>query len=126
MNLTPYEFEKARDGDLFVKQGDKLVAVSPSSLTAELKKELQKVPELEQELKVVGKHITKLEKLAKKHFIIVFTLFELKALKGEIEVEEELLSLDEKVISGEMAVEEAVNKHEYLQKTFNALFREGK
>ena len=37
MNINPYEFEKAHDGDLFVKKGEKLVAVSFNELSKELK-----------------------------------------------------------------------------------------
>lgn len=127
MYLSPYEFEKAKEGDIFVKKNGKLVAVSFAELSKELKTQCDDVLNYKQETKANSKSIdkisTQLETLVKSHFITVFSLFELKALKGEIEVDdEELLNLDEKVLSGECSVDYALEQHEYLKETYNKLF----
>lgn len=123
MYLSPYEFEKAKDGSLFIKKGKKLVEVSFDELAENLKKEVLKIVNTEQKVNALSKCLSQVKKYSKKHFITAFSLFELKALKGEIEVEDEtLLELDEKVLSGELSVEEAIEKHEYLKTTFEELY----
>lgn len=125
MNLTPYEFEKAQDGSLFIKKGKHLVAISFNELSQDLKKEVSKIANLERKVEVNSKCIEQLQKTEKQRFITVFTLFELKALKNEIEVSDEtLLNLDEEVIADHISVSDAINKHDYLKQTYFSLYGE--
>lgn len=125
--ISPYEFEKAPEGSLFIKKGNKLIGVSFDTLAEKLNEKCESVlnhKALEKSnADKIDEISTYLQSLAKSHFISVFSLFELKALKGEIDVEnEELLNLDEKVLNDEMSVEEALDSHEFLKTTYNKLF----
>lgn len=125
--ISPYEFEKAPEGSLFIKKGNKLIGVSFDTLAKKLNEKCESVlnhKALEKSnADKIDEISTYLQSLAKSHFISVFSLFELKALKGEIDVEDEnLLNLDEKVLNDEMSVEEALDSHEFLKTTYNKLF----
>lgn len=125
--ISPYEFEKAPEGSLFIKKGNKLIAVSFDALAEKLNEKCESVlnhKALEKSnADKIDEISTYIESLAKSHFISVFSLFELKALKGEIDVEDEnLLNLDEKVLNDEMSVKEALDSHEYLKTTYDKLF----
>lgn len=123
MNLNPYEFEKAKDGDLFVKKGDKLVAVSFAELNKENKQAILEQAKLGTKLNAVCKCLANFEKLSYSHFICVFNLFCNKVISGEIEIDDEnLLKLDEKVLNGDLSVSKALNKHEFLKATFDKLY----
>lgn len=125
--ISPYEFEKAPEGSLFIKKGNKLIGVSFDTLAEKLNEKCESVlnhKALEKSNATkIDEISTYLKSLAKSHFISVFSLFELKAFKGEIDVEDEnLLNLDEKVLNDEMSVEEALDSHEFLKTTYNKLF----
>lgn len=125
--ISPYEFEKAPEGSLFIKKGNKLIGVSFDTLAEKLNEKCESVlnhKALEKSnADKIDEISTYLQSLAKSHFISVFSLFELKALKGEIDVEDEnLLNLDEKVLNDEMSVEEALDSHEFLKTTYDKLF----
>ena len=125
--ISPYEFEKAPEGSLFIKKGDKLVHITFKEISKDLEKKCDDVlnhKALEKSnADKIDEISTYLQSLAKSHFISVFSLFELKALKGEIDVEdEELLNLDEKVLEDKISVEEALDSHEFLKTTYNKLF----
>ena len=125
MNLSPYEFEKAPEGSLFIKKNKKLVAVTSDELLKPLKDELYKYAELESKVNDLVKCTKHFKTLAKSHFIVVFSAFKTKVMTGEIVIEDEnLLKLDESVLKNELTVVEALSKHEYLAETFNALFNE--
>ena len=63
---------------------------------------------------------------AKSHFLVVYQSFSIKVLTGDIELtegqEEALLNIDEKVINGEVSVEQALELHPYLKETFTKVF----
>lgn len=120
--INPYEFERAPENSLFIKKGNDLVAVSFDELAKALNSKCDGVLNFKHKVNVISKSLAEFKKLSKRHFITVFTLFELKALNGEIEVDEELLNLDEEVIADRISVEDALKCHDYLQKTFNALY----
>lgn len=123
--LNPYEFEKAKNGSLFVKKGDELVAISIEELTKPLKERIEKIESNEQKVDDLKKYTSHYQKLAKSHFIVVFSHFIHKVMLGQIVIDDvELFNLDEKVINGDLSVEEALKKHEYLQKTFDKLFND--
>ena len=125
--LSPYELENAAEGSLFIKKGNKLVSVSFKELSKDLESKCNDALNIKQKADANEKNIYKLsielETLVKSHFITVFSLFELKALKGEIEIDDEnLLNLDEEVVSGRLSVKDAVMKHPYLKETYESLF----
>lgn len=125
--ISPYDLGKAKEGSLFIKKGNKLVAVSFKELSKELESKCDGIVNTKQQVKVneekINNLIQEFNDLKKSHFITVFSLFELKALKGEIEVEDEsLLDLDTKVLLEGMNVEEALNSHEFLRNTYDLLF----
>ena len=122
--INPYEFERAPENSLFIKKGNDLVAVSFDELAKALNAKCDGVLNFKHKVNVISKSLAEFKKLSKRHFITVFTLFELKVLKGELEVnDEEILNLDEKVLKDEISVEQAVNEfHPYLKETFNALY----
>lgn len=127
IDINPYEFNQAEDGSLFVKEGNRLRAVSFKELSKDLESKCDGMVNTMQMAKSNSKSITeisdKLKSLVKSQFIIVFSLFELKALKGEIDVEDEgLLDLDSKVINNEINVADALDSHEFLKATYDALF----
>lgn len=125
MNISPYVFEKAEEGSLFIKKNNNLVPVSFDELSKPIKKEFAKMTELDFKVSVISKCLSNFEKLAKRHFIVVFNLFATKVYNGELEIEDdELLKLDEKVLNNELSVEDALNKHEYLKETFDLLYGE--
>ena len=123
MNLDPFDFERAKDGSLFVKKGDKLVAITRDELLEPIKRELKKIDSNEQNIADLKKYTAHFQKFAKSHFIVVFSHFVHKVMLGKIQIDDiSLLELDEKVLKGELSIEEALDKHEYLKSTFNAIF----
>lgn len=121
LNIELGEFKNAKDGSLLVKRKGKWVATTKEELLKAENKELEKIKEELLILKGDQKHY---KVYAKSHFMNVYSIFLAKVIAGTIEcpVDEELLKLDEKVLSNELSVEEAIEKHEYLKNTFSALY----
>ena len=122
-NLTIDEFKKAKDGSLFIKKNDKLVAITKD----ELLKDLKPIKSDISDIKKQQEHLNDMNKFfdlySKPHFQVVFNSFLIAMLCGLIEVgDQEILKLDELVNEGKITVKEALERHEYLQKKFNELF----
>lgn len=125
VNMT--SIKNAKEEQILVAKDGKWYAVPKKDfLEAEFKKQ-NEINDLKIEFKNFKAYHKHFIKYAKSHFQVVFNAFKLKALTGEIEVEdEELLTLDDKVASGELSVEQALEKHEFLKTRFEFLFGDDK
>lgn len=125
MNISPYEFEKAEEGSLFVKKGNKLVGVNLNDLILGLgiTAESGTLEEVAFTVKTICQSLSKFKRYSKANFMIVFNSFLINSALGNIEVtDEEMLNLDKKVLNDEITVEKALNSHPYLKETFDSLF----
>lgn len=117
------EYANAKDGSLLIKKGGKWVLTTFEELNkvnSELRKVVDSVKTDMDSMKRYSKHFVD---YAKSHFLVVFNYFKIKILAGEIDVtDEEILKLDEDVLSDKLSVEEALEKHEFLKDVFAKLY----
>ena len=123
INIELGDYVNAKDGSLLIKRKGKWEVTDFNELNKQNAKEIAKIKELKIEinsLKRANKHFVL---YAKSHFLVVFNYFKIKVLSGDIDVsDEEILNIDEKVISGEISVEEALKKHPFLKRTYEQIY----
>lgn len=123
IQVTFDSYKQAKDGSLLIKKGDKWIPTSFEELNKENSKKLKEIDSLKIEFDVLKESAKHFKIYAKSHFMVVFIRFMQKVMVGDIDVEdEELLKLDDLVLNGEVSVEEALEKHEFLKSTFNKTY----
>lgn len=119
------DYKNAPDGSLLVKEKGVWKITSFKELNKENEEELKQLPLIKQEITNVKEYQKHFKVYAKSHFLVVFNLFLSKVINGDIDCDDdEILTLDSKVIQGEISVENAIEKHEYLKTTFESVFND--
>lgn len=127
VNIELSDYANAKDGSILIKRNGKWVITNFDELNKANVEEFKKYELLSVEVEALKKNAKHFVDYAKSHFLVVFNYFKIKILSGEIDVlEDELLRLDESVLNGEISVEEAIQKHEFLQKVFTQLYLDEK
>jgi len=126
INIELKEYVNAKDGSLLIRKNGKWVLTNFEELNKENQKKLSEIDNLKIELKAVEDNAKHYVVYAKSHFLVVFNYYKIKILAGEIDYDEELVGLDEKVISDEISVEEAVNKNDFIKSVYEKLYLNNK
>lgn len=125
INIDLNDRLKAKEGDLLVFKNGKWIPTSFKELNKENEEKLAKFSELDYKFETLARNNKHFVKYALSHFMVVFNYFKIKVLSGEIDVtDEELLHLDEKVLSREISVQDAIEMHPLLKETFTRLYLE--
>ena len=122
INITLDDYKNAKEGSLLIMKDGRWVATSFKELNRENENKLKEIDNVKIELAVVKESARHFNRYAKSHFIVVFNAFKLKVITGELEADESLLNLDEKVLNNELSVKDALEKHDYLKKLFDELY----
>ena len=126
INISVDALTNASEGSILIRKNGKWIAVDPSTILTNLDTRIKSLESLPNEFKVLAENNKHFKLYAKSHFIVVYNLFNAKVLTGDIELSEEeeiaLNGIVDKVISGELSVENALNLHTYLKSTFDAMF----
>lgn len=126
-NLTISEFEKAKDGSLFVKRNGKLVAVTKEEFLKDLKPIRKDIEDIKTEQEAINKLNKFFDLYSKPHFQVVFNAFINNVILGKVEVgDDSILRLDELVANDQVSVKDAIKKHKFLEDRFNQLFVDNK
>ena len=126
-NLSISEFEKAKEGSIFVKRNGKLVAVSKKEFLNDLQPIENDIKDIKKEQDALNKMNKFFDLYSKPHFQVVFNAFINNVILGKIEVMDEYtLKLDEYVASGQVSVKDAIKRHKFLEDKFNQLFVDNK
>lgn len=121
------DYANAPDGSLLIKKNGKWIVTSFAELNKDNKKALEDVKTLEQDVQTLKRSSRHYVKYAKSHFLVVFNYLKGKILSGDIDVtDEEVLKLDEAVLSGKISVEEAIEKHPKLKEVYHQLYLDEK
>lgn len=121
------EYNNAPEGTILVKKSGRFVPTTKEELLVDIYEKLKQFDDLENTFKVFTNYHKHFNKYARSHFQLVFNAFKTKVMEGEIEIEsEEILTLDEKVAKGEIAVKDAVDQHPFLKERFEELFSNDK
>lgn len=127
VNIEISDYVNAKDGSILIKKNGKWVITNFDELNKGNVEKLNKLGLLSNEVEALKKNAKHFVVYAKSHFLVVFNYFKIKILSGEVDVlDEGLLKLDEAVISGEISVEDAIQKHDLLLKVFNELYLNNK
>lgn len=123
INIGLNEYANAKDGSLLVKKDGKWVATSFDELNRENEKKFEKLNQIESDLIGLKNNARHFVVYAKSHFLVVFNYFKIKVISGELDVfDESILKLDEEVLNGNISVENAIEKHEFLKETYTKLY----
>ena len=119
------DYSKAPDGSLLIKKGDVWSITTYEELSKAERSKLKEIDLLKQDFENLASYTKHFKVYSKAHFIVVFNYFMTKVIIGDLDVDdEEILSLGDKVIIGEISVEDALEKHEFLKNTFESVFNE--
>lgn len=123
INIDLNDRLKAKEGDLLVFKNGKWIPTSFKELNKENEEQLAKFSGLDYKFETLARNNKHFVKYALSHFMVVFNYFKIKVLSGEIDVtDEDLLHLDEKVLSREISVQDAIEMHPFLKDTFTRLY----
>lgn len=122
INISLDDYKGAKDGSLLIKKGNSWHPISFEELAKAQNDKLKELDELKNEVKVLGESARHFKVYAKSHFMVAFNSLKLKAIVGEIDVDEETLHLDEKVLNDELSVEDALAQNEQLKAIFDAIY----
>ena len=126
INISVSALTNAKDGTILIRKNGKWIAVEPSTILTNLDTRIKSLESLPNEFKVLAENNKHFKLYAKSHFLVIYQSFSIKVLTGDIELtegqEEALLGIDEKVINGEVSVEQALELHPYLKETFTKVF----
>lgn len=128
INISVDALTKAKEGTILVRNKGKWIAIEPSKVQAlvNLDNRIKDLENLPNDFRVLAENNKHFKLYAKSHFLVVYQSFSIKVLTGDIELtegqEEALLNIDEKVINGEVSVEQALELHPYLKETFTEVF----
>ena len=126
-NLTISEFNKAKDGSLFIKKNGKLVAITKEEFLKDLGPIKQNIQNIKSDQKAINEMIKFFDLYSKPHFQVVFDTFRTNVLCGFIDAGgEDILKLDEEVAKGTISVVDALKRHPFLDERFNQLFVDNK
>lgn len=126
-NLSIHDFEKAKEGSIFVKRNGKLVAVSKEEFLKDLTPIKEDIRKIKEDQKAINEMNKFFDLYSKPHFQVVFNAFINDVFRGIVEVEDEYtLKLDQYVARGEVSVKDALKRHKYLEERFNQLFVDNK
>lgn len=128
INISVDALTKAKEGTILIRKNGKWIAIEPSKVQAlvNLDNRIKDLENLPADFRVLTENNKHFKLYAKSHFLVVYQSFSIKVLTGDIELtegqEEALLGIDEKVINGEVSVEQALELHTYLKETFTKVF----
>lgn len=128
INISVDALTKAKEGTILIRKNGKWIAVEPSKVQAlvNLDSRIKDLENLPNDFRVLTENNKHFKLYAKSHFLVVYQSFSIKVLTGDIELtegqEEALIGIDEKVINGEVSVEQALELHTYLKETFIKVF----
>lgn len=123
VNIKINDFKNAPNGTLLIKKDNRWQPITFDELNQKNNDRLTELEKLPNQFDLLAKNNKHFIKYAKSHFLVVFNAFKLKVIVGEISIDDEsIMSLDDDVISGKINVQEAIKKHDYLNKTFNAVY----
>lgn len=121
------EFTKGKEGSILIKKNGKWGFTTFEELNKENADKLKKFDGLKGDFDAFARNNKHFVTYAKSHFMVVFNAFKIKVLSGDLDVEdEEVLKLDEEVLSDKLSVEEALEKHEFLKETFAKIYLDKK
>ena len=128
INISVDALTKAKEGTILIRKNGKWIAIEPSKVQAlvNLDNRIKDLENLPADFRVLAENNKHFKLYAKSHFLVIYQSFSIKVLTGDIELtegqEEALLGIDEKVINGEVSVEQALELHTYLKETFIKVF----
>ena len=128
INISVDALTKAKEGTILIRKNGKWIAIEPSKVQAlvNLDNRIKDLENLPTDFRVLTENNKHFKLYAKSHFLVIYQSFSIKVLTGDIELtegqEEALLGIDEKVINGEVSVEQALELHTYLKETFIKVF----
>lgn len=122
VNILINELKNAENDSVLVKADSRFKAISKKEYLKELIEKQKEIDLLKQKLDDHIKYSKHFTKYAKSHFLVVYNLFRTKVNEGEFDADDELMNLDQLVISGSVSVQEAIEKHPYLKETFEAVY----
>ena len=117
------EYANAKDGSLLIKKNGKWTLTTFDELNKVNKELAENVDSIKNDVLSIKRYSKHFVEYAKSHFLVVFNYFKIKVLSGEIDVtDENLLKLDEDVLSDKVSVEEAIEKHPFIKETFEKVY----
>ena len=128
INISVDALTKAKEGTILIRKNGKWIAIEPSKVQAlvNLDNRIKDLENLPADFRVLTENNKHFKLYAKSHFLVIYQSFSIKVLTGDIELtegqEEALIGIDEKVINGEVSVEQALELHTYLKETFIKVF----
>lgn len=123
INIQLNDQLKGKEGDILVFKNGKWVPTSFKELNKGNEEKLSKFDGLDNKFNALAKNNKHFVIFALSHFLVVYNYFKIKILSGEIDVtDDELLHLDELVLSGELSVEDAIKKHPLIESTYTKLY----
>lgn len=127
VNIELDDFVNAKDGSILIRSDGKWVLTDFGELNKANEERLSKIDGIGIEVNALKRNAKHFVVYAKSHFLVAFNYFKIKILSGEIDIaDEEVLHLDEKVLNGELSVEDAIRKNEFLESVFKRLYLDEK
>lgn len=123
INVMINDYANAKDGSLLIKKNGVWRTTTFEELNKENANQLKEIGTIKGEINNIKEYTRHFKIYSISHFLVIFNNFKLKVLNGEIDVkDDEILTLDNKVIQKEISVEDALNENEYLKTTFESVF----